>query len=83
VELSKKTTILFPPDLHARLSRLAAQRGMSLGDLVRRACEAQYGVVPVEERLDAVHRLRGMSLPVDTVERMKRQSVPEPDDLLP
>ena len=63
VELSKKTTIRFPPELHARLSRLAAQRGMSLGDLVRKACEAQCGVVPAEERLDAVRRLREMSLP--------------------
>jgi len=31
MELSKKTTILFPPELHQRLSAIAAQRGISLG----------------------------------------------------
>ena len=41
MELSKKTTILFPPDLHRRLAQLAAQRGTSLGTLVRRACEQE------------------------------------------
>ena len=49
MELSKKTTILFSPDLHARLLRLAAQRGTSLGDLVRTACERQYGLATPEE----------------------------------
>jgi hypothetical protein len=43
MELSKKTTILFSPDTHARLTALAARRGTSLGDLVREACVAQYG----------------------------------------
>jgi predicted DNA-binding protein len=83
MELSKKTTLLFPPELHERLSRLAAHRGVSLGDLVRRACEAQYGAPSVEERTEAVERLRALSLPVGTPARMKQESVPSPDELLP
>lgn len=83
MELSKKTTILFSPDLHARLLRLARQKGTSLGDLVRSACEKQYGLATVEERLEAVDALAALSLPVGSPEEMARESVPDPDDLLP
>ena len=50
MELSKKTTILFPPDLHERLAVIAQQQGVSLGELVRRACETQYGIEPQGQR---------------------------------
>ena len=83
MELSKKTTILFPPDLHARLLRLAAQKGTSLGDLVRTACEKQYGMATLEDRLAAVEALGDMELPVGTPEEMARESVPDPEELMP
>jgi predicted DNA-binding protein len=83
MELSKKTTILFTPDLHERLARLAALRGVSLGALVREACEEHYGLRPTEDRLTAVDDLEAMELPVGTPEELERQAVPEPDDLLP
>jgi predicted DNA-binding protein len=83
MELSKKTTILFPPDLHARLARLAKQRGTSLGHLVRTACEQQYGLASREERLAAVEDLASLDLPVGTPEEMARESVPSPEELMP
>jgi len=83
MELSKKTTLLFPPDLHRQLTRLARQRGESLGELVRQACEAQYGVVSRESRIAAVRALEAMSLPVGDPEQIERESVPAPEDLLP
>jgi len=83
MELSKKTTILFPPELHDRLSRLAEHRGTSLGDLVRRACEIQYGLVPIEARLEAVRELASLALPVGEPEDLERESVPDPAELLP
>ena len=83
MELVKKTTILFAPDLHAHLVEVARLRGVSLGELVRSACEAQYGVTSKEERLRAVEKLRRLSLPVGSIRTMKRQSVPSPEDLLP
>jgi len=83
MELSKKTTILFPPDLHERLARLAALRGVSLGALVREACEQHYGLRPPEDRLAAVEELAALELPVGTPEQMEREAVPRPDDLLP
>ncbi len=82
MELSKKRTILFPPDLHERLLRLAQQRETSLGSLVRRAVEKQYGLVSPEDRLEAVRELGELALPVGTPGEMKRESVPDPRDLL-
>ena len=81
--LSKKTTILLPPTLHSRLTRLAEQRHTSLGDLIRSACQLQYGVASREERLAAVRRLAAMNLPVGTPSQIKAESVPHPDELMP
>lgn len=80
---TKKTTILFPPALHERLKQIARRRGESLGDLVRTACERQYGLVSEEERLQAVRALGDLDLPVGTPAKMKRESVVDPEDLLP
>lgn len=83
MELTKKTTILFSPDLHARLQRLAKQQGTSLGELVRSACERQYGLASADERLAAVEALAALELPVGSPEEMARESVPSPDELMP
>lgn len=83
MELSRKTTILLSPELHDRLTRLAEQEQTSLGELVRRACEAQYGVTSEEDRLDAVKAIGDLRLPVGTVEAMNREATPTPEDLLP
>lgn len=82
MELSKKTTILFPPDLHERLTRQAERERTSLGELVRRACRAEYGFASREERRRAVEKLLSLELPVGDPAEMKRQSVPGPDDLM-
>jgi hypothetical protein len=49
-----------------------------LGELVRSAYEAQYGLLSSEEKLRAVERVRRLSLPVGSVAKMRRQSVPRP-----
>ncbi len=83
MELSKKTTILLTVELHERLTRLAKQEGVSLGELVRRACESQYGIVSREDRVKAVRSLAALDLPVADVQTMTRESTIEPDELLP
>jgi predicted DNA-binding protein len=83
MELNKKTTILFSEELHRRLSELATRRGVSLGELVREACAAQYGIGGNEGRREAVEALAALSLPVGEPETMKRESVPSAADLLP
>jgi metallophosphoesterase superfamily enzyme len=83
MELVKKTTILFSPELHAHLTRVASQRGISLGELVRTACEQLYGRVSTEDRLRAVAALGDFELPVGTPEEMERESVPDVRNNLP
>jgi len=82
MELSKKTTILFSPDLHERLTRLAAQRNTSIGELVRTAVERQYGLVSRTERLEAVGALGELTLPVGSPREMEKESVPTPEEIL-
>ena len=83
MELSKKTTILLTEELHRRLTSLAEQEGTSMGELIRRACEKQYGILSPEGRIAAVKALADLRLPVADVRRMKQESTPHPDDLLP
>ncbi len=81
MELVKKTTILFPPDLYEQLTRLAKRRDTSVGALVRDACRSQYGLSTREARLSAVAALVSLSLPVGSTEVMERESVPAVEPL--
>ena len=81
--LTKKTTILFPPGLHRRLTRLAEQKRTSLGDLVRSACEHEHGAVPAPEKVAAVRRMAALALPVSSPRRVKQLSVVDARSLAP
>jgi hypothetical protein len=81
MELTKKTTILFPPELHSHLAQVAQRQGVSLGQLVRSACERAYGRVSTEDRLKALAELVAMDLPVGTPAEMEAESIPAPEDL--
>lgn len=81
-KLTKKTTILLQPELHRRLTRLATQRGTSLGELVRTACEKQYGIGGSKERVRAARGIAALELPVSAPAQMKRESQPQPDEFL-
>lgn len=83
VELSKKTTILFSHEQHRLLTRLARERKTSFGELVRSACELEYGTSSLQRRLAAIEELSRLELPVSGVATMKRESVPGTDELLP
>jgi len=81
--LTKKTIVLFPPELHRRLTLIAAERHTSMADLVRRACEREYGCATREEKLAAVKRMTSLRLPISDIEQMKRESRPDPRDFAP
>jgi hypothetical protein len=82
MELTKKTTILFPPELYNHLVSLAKQRRVSLGHLVRAAYELEYGKLSGEETIAAAKELAGLSLPVGSPAEMKQESVPKTEELL-
>ena len=78
MELAKKTTILFPPELYDRLAALAKERGKSVGDLVREACRKQYFSATPKSRLAAVAELAAMRLPVGSPAQIEAESTSEP-----
>lgn len=82
MELSVKTTILLSKRLYGMLKGLSTAKKQSIGELIRSACEKQYGLFPENEVNEAVEQLAAMSLPVDEPAKMKLQSVPEPRELL-
>lgn len=81
MELSHKTTILLSEPLHQRLSDLARERKTSMGELVRRACQAQYGTGDNAARVQAVQALAALSLPVAEPAQLKRESLQAYKDL--
>ena len=81
MNLTKKATILFPPELYNRLANLAEQRHSSVGELVREACRVQYSLVSLKDRLSLVDRLGALQLPVGAPEEMERESVAPPLEL--
>ena len=54
-----------------------------MGHLIRKAVEAQYGLVDTQDRLDALHALADLDLPSGSPEQMKAQSIPFDDEGLP
>lgn len=82
MDLTEKTTILFPKALYKGLKRVAKARHTSVGRLVREACSQQYGLGLAEDAMAAADQLAELALPVASVATMKAESVPQPDDLL-
>jgi hypothetical protein len=76
-ELTKKTTILFRPELYERLSVIAERRRSSVSQLVREACRVQYAISTRSERRAMVDELASMQLPAGTPEEMERDSMTE------
>ena len=83
MDLIKKTTILFPESLHKRLTQVAKQNKTSLGNLVRTACEKQYGLASQSEVEHALDDLAALSLPIGDMPELKRQLNPTPGSLMP
>ncbi len=83
MELTKKTTILFPSIFYRKLKKIASAKHVSTGELIRTACELQYGIALSTSSKKAVDTLSKLALPVDTPHAMKTQSIPTPEKLMP
>ena len=83
MELSEKTTVLFPKALVRGLRRVAKARHVSVGRLIREACSKQYGLSLADDALAAADGLARLALPVADAASMKRELVPSPGELMP
>lgn len=71
--LDKKTTILFPPDLYRRLEEVGKAKGISVGELIRRAVKREYQLGDAGERMAAVERLTRIETPVSDWEELEKE----------
>jgi predicted transcriptional regulator len=69
---SERTQVLLSPDQVARLKRIAARDGRSVGSVIREAVDSFVEAEP-DRRQRALKRLLAMNAPVDDWEVMKAQ----------
>ena len=69
---SERTQVLLSPEQLARLKRIAARDGRSVGAVIRDAVDAFVDAEP-DARQRAVEELLAMNAPVDDWEVMKEQ----------
>ena len=73
--LNRRTQLLLDDDLHRRLQEAAAERGMSLGALIREAIDEKLSRAQ-ETRAKAIDKLLAAEpLPVEDWPVMKRQMI--------
>lgn len=71
--LSRRTQLLLDDDLHQRLRQIAAERGISLGALIREAIDEKLARVQ-DARATAIEELLSAEpMPVDDWPIMKRE----------
>jgi plasmid stability protein len=72
-QLTRRTQLLLDDDLHQRLRETAAQRGISLGALIREAIDEKLSRVQ-DDRAKAIDKLLAAPpMPVDDWPVMKKQ----------
>lgn len=72
--LSKRTTILFPPEVWDELGRVAKEKGTSVAHLVREAAVQRYLAPNKATRKAAVEALAAMRLPVSSWSQMEAET---------
>ena len=71
--LTKKTTILFSPDLYHQLEDIADAAKTSVAELIRRAVVRQYLLSDKKKRLEAVKFLAQIGGPVSDWQTMEEE----------
>jgi plasmid stability protein len=75
LSLNRRTQLLLDDDLHRRLRETAAQRGISMGALIREAVEEKLASVQ-DARVQAIRQLLDAEpMPVEDRPVMKRQMI--------
>lgn len=69
---SERTQVLLTPEQRTRVERLAAERRISVGAVIREAIDA-YAAPRRKSRREAFERLAAIGAPVSDWERMKAE----------
>lgn len=73
--LSKKTTILFPPELYRQLEEIAKLSKTSVAQLIRQAVIKQYLFSDKKKRLEAVEHLSKIGGPVSDWKTIEQEII--------
>jgi predicted DNA-binding protein len=74
-QLTRRTQLLLDDELHSRLREIAAQRGISMGALIREAIDEKLSSVQ-DTRAEAIQELLDTEpMPVEDWPVMKRQMI--------
>lgn len=79
---SKRAQVLMEPDEYAQLSKLARQKKVSVGELIRSAVRECY-FISRERRIAAAESLCHMEIPLDDWETLEREICEGRGDDLP
>jgi plasmid stability protein len=71
--LTRRTQLLLDDDLHRRLREIAAQRGISMGALIREAIDEKLSGIQDERARSFSKLLAAEPMPVDDWPVMKKQ----------
>ena len=69
----KKATLLFEEDIYEKLREKSLIDNVSIGELVREAVSVYYGIRTIEDKLEALNKLKSMKLPVGSPELIEQQ----------
>lgn len=73
--LTKKTTVLFSPDLYRQLQDVARVFKISVAELLRQAAIKQYLLSDKKRRLEAVEHLSKIGGPVSDWKTMEKEII--------
>ena len=69
----KKATLLFDEEVYEKLRKKSNIDNVSIGELVREAVAAYYGIKSKEEKLKSLDRLKSMNLSVRSPENIEEE----------
>lgn len=69
----KKATLLFDEEVYEKLREKSSIDNVSIGELVREAVAAYYGIKSKEEKLEALNKLKSMNLSVTSPENIEEE----------
>lgn len=69
----KKATLLFDEEVYEKLRKKSDIDNVSIGELVREAVAAYYGIKSKEEKLKSLNKLKSMNLSVRSPENIEEE----------